>query len=62
MDPTAERRYVLTLSCPDATGIVARIASFLAAEGGWIVEAGYHSDPASGWFFTRQVVRAESLP
>jgi formyltetrahydrofolate deformylase len=58
----AERRYVITLSCPDTTGIVARIAGFLAEAGGWIVEAGYHSDPATGWFFTRQVVRADSLP
>jgi formyltetrahydrofolate deformylase len=58
MDP----RYVLTLSCPDTTGIVARIAGFLADAGGWIVEAGYHSDPTTGWFFTRQVVRADSLP
>ena len=57
-----ERRYVLTLSCPDTTGIVARIAGFLAEAGGWIVEAGYHSDVDSGWFFTRQVVRADSLP
>jgi formyltetrahydrofolate deformylase len=57
-----DRRYVLTLSCPDTTGIVARIAGFLAAAGGWIVEAGYHSDVDSGWFFTRQVVRADSLP
>ena len=57
-----ERRYVLTLSCPDTTGIVARIAGFLADAGGWIVEAGYHSDVDSGWFFTRQVVRAGSLP
>jgi formyltetrahydrofolate deformylase len=57
-----ERRFVLTLSCPDTTGIVARIAGFLAAAGGWIVEAGYHSDVDSGWFFTRQVVRADSLP
>lgn len=56
-----ERRYVLTLSCPDTTGIVARIAGFLAEAGGWIVEAGYHSDADNGWFFTRQVVRADSL-
>ncbi len=62
MDPSAERRYVLTLSCPDTTGIVARIATFLADAGGWIVEAGYYSDPVTGWFFTRQVVRADSLP
>jgi formyltetrahydrofolate deformylase len=59
---SSERRYVLTLTCPDTTGIVARIASFLADAGGWIVEAGYHSDVDSGWFFTRQVVRADSLP
>jgi formyltetrahydrofolate deformylase len=61
VEPT-EHRYVITLSCPDATGIVARIAGFLADAGGWIVEAGYHSDPRAGWFFTRQVVRADSLP
>ncbi len=62
MDAIAERQYVITLSCPDTTGIVARISGFLAEAGGWIVEAGYHSDPYSGWFFTRQVVRADSLP
>jgi formyltetrahydrofolate deformylase len=62
VDPAAERRYVLTLSCPDTTGIVARIASFLADAGGWITEAGYHSDQETGRFFTRQVVRAASLP
>jgi formyltetrahydrofolate deformylase len=59
--------YVITLSCPDTTGIVARISGFLADAGGWIVEAAYHSDashsdPATGWFFTRQVVRGDSLP
>jgi formyltetrahydrofolate deformylase len=58
----SERRYVLTLTCPDTTGIVARITTFLAAAGGWILEAGYHSDADTGWFFTRQVVRADSLP
>lgn len=62
MDPGTERHYILTLSCPDTTGIVARIAGFIADAGGWIVEAGYHSDPDTGWFFTRQVVRADSLP
>jgi formyltetrahydrofolate deformylase len=54
--------FVITLSCPDTTGIVARISGFLADAGGWIVEAGYHSDPTTGWFFTRQVVREDSLP
>ena len=62
MDPAAERRFVITMSCSDTTGIVARISGFLAEIGGWIVEAGYHSDPSTGRFFTRQVVRADSLP
>jgi formyltetrahydrofolate deformylase len=57
-----ERRYVITFGCPDRTGIVARISSFLAENGGWIVEAAYHTDPDTGWFFTRQEVRADSLP
>ena len=62
VDSRSDRRYVITLGCPDRTGIVARIATFLAEAGGWIVEAGYHSDPDTGWFFTRQEVRADSLP
>jgi formyltetrahydrofolate deformylase len=57
-----ERRYVIRFGCPDRTGIVARIASFLADAGGWIVEAAYHTDPDTRWFFTRQEVLASSLP
>jgi formyltetrahydrofolate deformylase len=53
--------YVLTLGCPDRTGIVARIATMIADAGGSITEAGYHADPETNWFFTRQVVAAESL-
>jgi len=58
----SERRFVITFGCPDRTGIIARISGFLAEYGGWIVEAAYHTDPDTGWFFTRQVVRADSLP
>ncbi|MBS9375715.1 formyltetrahydrofolate deformylase [Rhodococcus sp. B50] len=57
-----DRRYVLTLGCPDTTGIVARISTFLAEVGGSIVEAAYHADQDTGWFFTRQAVRASSIP
>ncbi|HEX3649147.1 MAG TPA: formyltetrahydrofolate deformylase [Pseudonocardiaceae bacterium] len=60
--PADERRYVIRFGCPDRRGIVARISSFLADHGGWIVEAAYHTDRDSGWFFTRQEVLAESLP
>ncbi|GAB2931031.1 formyltetrahydrofolate deformylase [Rhodococcus aerolatus] len=59
MDP--DRRYVLSLGCPDRTGVVAAIAGHLAEVGGWITEAAYHADADSGWFFTRQVVRADSV-
>lgn len=57
-----ERQYVLTLGCPDRAGIVARIAGFLAESGAWITEAAYYADPDTNWFFTRQVVRADSVP
>ncbi|MFT3661050.1 MAG: formyltetrahydrofolate deformylase [Gordonia sp. (in: high G+C Gram-positive bacteria)] len=59
--PDDGRRYVLTLGCPDTTGIVASISGFLAEIGGWITEAAYHSDETSGWFFTRQSIRASSV-
>ncbi|MBB5914367.1 formyltetrahydrofolate deformylase [Nocardia transvalensis] len=57
-----DRRYVLMLGCPDRPGIIARITSFIAEFGGSIMEAGYHSDTDSGWFFTRQAVRASTVP
>ncbi|MGU3436556.1 formyltetrahydrofolate deformylase [Actinomycetes bacterium M1A6_2h] len=58
---SSDRRFVLTLGCPDRTGIVARISTFLADLGGSIVEAAYHADADSGWFFTRQAVTASSV-
>lgn len=60
--PADEHRYVIRFGCPDRTGIVARISTFLADAGGWIVEAAYHTDRDTGWFFTRQEVLATSLP
>jgi formyltetrahydrofolate deformylase len=57
-----DRRYVITLSCPDRTGVVARIAGFLADAGAWITEAAYHSDDDAKVFCTRQVVDAGSVP
>jgi formyltetrahydrofolate deformylase len=57
-----DRRFVLSLGCPDRPGIIARITSFIAEFGGSIVEAGYHSDPDTGWFFTRQAIAAATVP
>jgi len=59
--PSGERQYVLTLGCPDDTGIVSKLATFLAEKGGWITEAAYFTDPENNWFFTRQAIRAESV-
>lgn len=56
-----ERQYILTLGCPDTTGIVAHLSGFLSDIGAWITEAHFFSDPESGWFFTRQAVRADAL-
>ncbi len=53
---------MLTLGCPDRPGIIARITSFIAEFGGSIMEAGYHSDVDSGWFFTRQAITASTVP
>src|SRR5438105_4745042 len=57
-----KRHYTLTLSCPDRVGIVAAVSGFLAQHKGWIIESSNHADSGSGWFFTRQVILAESLP
>ncbi|GAA3969901.1 formyltetrahydrofolate deformylase [Gordonia caeni] len=59
--PDDGRSFVLTLGCPDRTGIVAAISGFISDIGGWITEAAYHSDQTSGWFFTRQAVAAASV-
>jgi formyltetrahydrofolate deformylase len=56
------REYVLTVSCPDAVGLVAAVSSLIASWGGWLTEVANHSDAASGRFFMRNVVAADSLP
>jgi formyltetrahydrofolate deformylase len=59
---STERRYTLTLSCPDKVGIVAAVSGFVAKHSGWIVEASYHTDTEAERFFMRQEIRADSLP
>jgi formyltetrahydrofolate deformylase len=59
---SATHRFVLTLSCPDQVGIVARVAGFFADDGGWIVEASNHADQTAERFFLRHEVLADSLP
>ncbi len=56
------RRLVLTVTCPDGTGIVAAVTGFIAAHGGWVVEAAQHGDLVSGQFFQRIEILADTLP
>ena len=60
--PRDGRRLVLTVTCPDSTGIVAAVTGFIAEHGGWVVEAAQHSDLGTGRFFQRIEVLADSLP
>ncbi len=60
MTPT--RRYTLTISCPDRSGIIAAVSGFIARHNGWIVEASYHTDLETQRFFMRQEILADSLP
>ena len=45
--------YVLTLSCPDRTGLVHAVSGFLFEHGGNIEEAAQYSDRGTGLFFMR---------
>jgi formyltetrahydrofolate deformylase len=44
---------ILTLSCPDRTGIVHAVTGLLAARGGNITDAAQFNDQGTGSFFTR---------
>ena len=61
-----ERFYTLTASCPDRTGIIARVTGFFAEHKGWILESSFHADPGvegeAARYFMRIEVRADSLP
>ncbi|HEV3226649.1 MAG TPA: formyltetrahydrofolate deformylase [Acidimicrobiales bacterium] len=44
---------VLLVSCPDRPGIVAAVASFVAAHGGNVIDLQQHTDHTDGAFFQR---------
>jgi formyltetrahydrofolate deformylase len=50
--------FVLTLSCPDAVGIVAAVTGFLAGHGALITEAQHFRDPPSNSTILRIVFEA----
>lgn len=53
--------YRLVISCPDQVGIVAKVATYIAEQGGSIIEANHHTDPNENWFFMRHEILASSI-
>jgi formyltetrahydrofolate deformylase len=54
--------YILTLSCPDRTGIVHAVTGLLAERGGNITDAAQYNDKSTGQFFMRvgfQLIEAQ---
>lgn len=48
-------RHVLTITCPDATGLVAAVAGFLRDQSCFIDESNQYGDPSTNRFFMRAV-------
>ena len=53
MMQTEPRKYVLTVSCPEANGIVRAVSDFLFQRGATISDAAQHRDPVIDRFFMR---------
>ncbi len=54
--------YVLTTECPDATGIVAAVTSFIASQNGLITESAHFRDPYKDRSLMRTEFRGPDLP
>lgn len=52
--------HILTIICPDKTGIAARVFGFIAEHGGFITEAAQFGDDLSRLFFMRIVFTTET--
>lgn len=50
---TIHAQYVLTVTCPDTTGIVAAVSGFLSREQGNILDSAQFGDLQTGLFFMR---------
>ncbi len=59
-EPSA-RNYILSMSCPDSTGIVAAITGFIAERGGLITEAAHFVDDYSERSFMRTTFRGDAF-
>ena len=48
MESKTPRSYILTVSCPDAVGLVAAVSSLIAEWGGWLTDVANHADRDTG--------------
>jgi formyltetrahydrofolate deformylase len=56
-------KYVLTIACPDTTGLVAAVSGFLRDNACFIDDSSQYGDPATQRFFMRAVfTRSASSP
>ncbi|TBU97825.1 formyltetrahydrofolate deformylase [Stutzerimonas kirkiae] len=55
--PDAKNQYVIKISCPATSGIVAAVTTFLSEHGCYISEMSQFDDEISGTFFMRAVFR-----
>ena len=53
MEKSDRNKYVLTVSCPEANGIVRAVSDFLYQRGATISDAAQHRDPVIDRFFMR---------
>ncbi len=52
---------ILRLSCPDRVGLLSRITSFVAAQGGNLLEVHQFTDAFANWFFARLAIETSTL-
>lgn len=55
-----QEKHILTIVCPDKTGIAAKVFSFIAQESGFVVEAAQFGDAVSNLFFMRIVFTTQT--
>lgn len=53
--------YILTLSCPDVTGIVAAVTQFIAKHNGMIICSSQHGEKISNTFYMRVEIQKNSV-
>lgn len=60
MASTHTNRFILTVRCPDAIGIVAAISGYLASKQYFVDESSHFGDEITGQFFMRTVFTAKA--